>query len=95
MAKVYLYWADWANDDKLIFDKAIPLLEGNGEEKGVLNCGYYELFNDYSKLFAAFAENNSESILKYSAVLMQVGLTGIIKMALKVISIKDFLVHVS
>ena len=64
LAKVYLYWADWANDDKLIFDKAIPLLEGNGEEKGVLNCGYYELFNDYSKLFAAFAENNSESIFE-------------------------------
>lgn len=64
LAKVYLYWADWFNDDKSIFDKVIPLLEGTSDEKGVINCGNYSLFDDYSKLFAAFSENNSESIFE-------------------------------
>ena len=61
LAKVYLYWADWTNDDKDMFDKVIPLLEG---EEGVMKSGLYSLYNDFSKLFAAYNENNSESIFE-------------------------------
>lgn len=58
LGKVYIYWADWNNDDKALFDKAVPYLEE------VINSGQYQLFTDYSKLFAANAENNSESIFE-------------------------------
>lgn len=56
LAKAYIYWADWVNDDKTIFDKAIPLLE---EVKGE-----YTLTNRYDLLFAPHNENNSESIFE-------------------------------
>lgn len=56
LAKVYIYWADWANDNQTIFDKAIPLLE---EVKGK-----YTLSNRYDLLFAPHNENNSESIFE-------------------------------
>ena len=58
LAKVYLYWADWSNDDAKIFDKAKPLLED------VISSGNYTLTDDYSKLFAAHQENNEESIFE-------------------------------
>lgn len=56
LAKVYIYWADWDNDNKAIFSKAIPLLE---EVKGK-----YTLSNNYSELFAPHNENSTESIFE-------------------------------
>ena len=50
LAKVYLYWADWTNDDKDMFDKVIPLLEG---EEGVMKSGLYSLYNDFSKFICS------------------------------------------
>lgn len=58
LAKVYLYWADWNNDDPKIFDKAKPLLED------VINSYLYTLSFDYVQLFAAHQENNEESIFE-------------------------------
>jgi len=57
LAKTYMYWADWDNDNKSIFDKAIPLLQE-------VMKAHYTLSNDYASLFAPQAENNNESIFE-------------------------------
>ncbi|MFZ6012636.1 MAG: RagB/SusD family nutrient uptake outer membrane protein [Bacteroidota bacterium] len=58
LGKVYLYWADWNNDDKAKFDKAAEYL------KKVVTSGKYALYADYKQLFSPAAENSSESIFE-------------------------------
>ncbi len=58
LAKAYIYWADWDNDNKAIFDKAIPLLNKVKENTN------YSLSNDFKGLFIAHQENNKESIFE-------------------------------
>lgn len=58
LGKVYLYWADWNNDDQALFDKAATQFEA------VMASGNYTLMNDYKAIFAPHAENNSESIFE-------------------------------
>lgn len=58
LGKVYIYWADWTNDNKELFDKAAEQLQL------VISSGQYALFTEYDKLFASHQENNSESIFE-------------------------------
>lgn len=63
LGKVYLYKADWNNDDKATFDKAAEQL------KIVYNSGDYSLLDDYNKLFDNSVynyggENGPESIFE-------------------------------
>jgi len=58
LGKVYLYWADLANDDSATFDKAASQLGA------VVNSGAYNLLDDYDALFAFGLKNPSESVFE-------------------------------
>ena len=58
LGKVLIYKADWNNDDKSVFDEAIPYLQA------VVDNSNYSFFTDYAKLFIPGSDNNSESIFE-------------------------------
>lgn len=58
LGKVYLYWADLANDDAAIFDRAAQQL------RTVVESGVYTLMDDYADLFRFGAKNLPESVFE-------------------------------
>lgn len=58
LGKVYLYWADLANDDPNLFDQAATHLNS------VISSGQYELLDDYSQLFSFGVKNSEESVFE-------------------------------
>lgn len=58
LGKVYLYWADLANDDPALFDQAATHLNA------VITSGEYQLLDDYHELFAFGAKNTAESVFE-------------------------------
>ena len=63
LGKVYLYWADLKDDDKVLFDSAALHL-GN-----VISSDHYDLLDDYNELYAFGAANTIESVfeIQYSS----------------------------
>ncbi|MBK6264299.1 RagB/SusD family nutrient uptake outer membrane protein [Marivirga sp. S37H4] len=58
LGKVYLYWADLANDDPNLFDQAATHLNN------VITSGQYQLVDDYHQLFAFGVKNSEESVFE-------------------------------
>ncbi|MTI22813.1 RagB/SusD family nutrient uptake outer membrane protein [Fulvivirga sp. RKSG066] len=58
LGKIYLYQADFLNDDPALFDLAAAQFEA------VINSGQYELLDDYNDLFAFGAKNTEESVFE-------------------------------
>ncbi len=58
LGKVYMYWADLANDDSATFDKAASQL------REVVQSGAYTLVDDFNELFAYNAKNPIESVFE-------------------------------
>lgn len=58
LGKVYLYWADMANDDLTLFDQAATHLNS------VITSGQYQLLDDYHQLFAFGVKNSEESVFE-------------------------------
>ena len=58
LGKVYLYWADLANDDAAIFNKAAEQLQE------VVDLGAYDLVDDYKSLFDYGVKNPIESVFE-------------------------------
>ncbi len=58
LGKVYLYWADMANDDQATFDLAAAQLQA------VVDGGQYDLLDDYDELFQFEVANSVESVFE-------------------------------
>ena len=58
LGKVYIYWADFKDDNSTIFDKAAAQLQP------VVASGVYQLEDDYAKLYAFGYKNPPESVFE-------------------------------
>ena len=58
LGKVYLYQADFLNDDAALFDAAAE------QFAAVINSGQYELLADYNDLFSFGTKNTEESVFE-------------------------------